>query len=113
MAMHCAVLCAVLFYALRCFMHCAVLCTVLFYALCCFMHCAVLCTVLFYVLCCFMCCAGFVDLFCVRVMPSRQFDMLKEDFDYFAISSVLLGVTVASVISQKLAARKALMRAWK
>ena len=53
------------------------------------------------------------DVFCVRVTPSRQFDMLKEDFDYFAISSVLIGVIVASVISQKLAARKALQRAWK
>lgn len=46
-------------------------------------------------------------------MPSRQFDMLKEDFDYFAISSVLFGVIVASIVSQKLAARKALARAWK
>lgn len=53
------------------------------------------------------------DVFGVRIMPSRQFDMLKEDFDYFAISSVLFGVIVASIVSQKLAARKALARAWK
>ena len=46
-------------------------------------------------------------------MPSRMFDVLKEDFDYFFIGTVLLGMIVVSVISQKLAGRKALNRAWK
>jgi len=53
------------------------------------------------------------DLFYTRVMPSKMFDVLKEDFDYFFISSVLLGMIAVSVISQKLAARRALNRAWK
>jgi len=53
------------------------------------------------------------DLFYTRVMPSKMFDVLKEDFDYFFISSVLLGMTAVSIISQKLAARRALNRAWK
>ena len=46
-------------------------------------------------------------------MPSKMFDVLKEDFDYFFISSVLVGMIVVSVVSQKLAARKALNRMWK
>ncbi|XP_064611751.1 ER membrane protein complex subunit 1-like [Liolophura sinensis] len=54
-----------------------------------------------------------IDLFYTRVMPSKMFDVLKEDFDYFFISSVLIGMIVVSVITQKLAARKALNRAWK
>jgi len=53
------------------------------------------------------------DLFYTRVMPSKMFDVLKEDFDYFFISSVLLGMITVSIISQKLAARRALNRAWK
>jgi len=54
-----------------------------------------------------------LDLFFTRVMPSKMFDVLKEDFDYFFISSVLVGMIAVSIISQKLAARKALSRAWK
>ena len=53
------------------------------------------------------------DLFYTRVMPSKMFDVLKEDFDYVFISSVLLGMIAVSLISQKLAARRALNRAWK
>jgi hypothetical protein len=41
-----------------------------------------------------------------------MFDVLKEDFDYFFISSVLAIMILVSIGSQKLAARKALMRAW-
>lgn len=54
-----------------------------------------------------------LDLFYTRVMPSKMFDVLKEDFDYFFISSVLIGMIVVSVITQRLAVRKALNRAWK
>ncbi|KAK7496801.1 hypothetical protein BaRGS_00012010 [Batillaria attramentaria] len=54
-----------------------------------------------------------IDLFCTRVMPSKMFDVLKEDFDYFFIGTVLSLMILVSVVSQKLAARKALNRAWK
>ncbi|XP_013409710.1 ER membrane protein complex subunit 1-like isoform X1 [Lingula anatina] len=53
-----------------------------------------------------------LDLFFTQVTPSRKYDVLKEDFDYFFISAVLIGMIVVSVVSQKLAARKALNRAW-
>ncbi|KAL8578229.1 hypothetical protein ACOMHN_040990 [Nucella lapillus] len=53
------------------------------------------------------------DIFCTRVMPSKMFDVLKEDFDYLFIAGVLAIMIFVSVISQKLAARKALKRAWK
>ncbi|ELU06819.1 hypothetical protein CAPTEDRAFT_171523 [Capitella teleta] len=54
-----------------------------------------------------------LDLFYDRVMPSRMFDVLKDDFDYFFIGSVVVGMILVSLLTQKLAARKALNRAWK
>jgi hypothetical protein len=42
-----------------------------------------------------------------------MFDVLKEDFDYFFIGSVTLGMILISLVSKKLASRKALNRAWK
>ena len=53
------------------------------------------------------------DIFYTRVMPSRMFDVLKEDFDYLFIGGVLGLMILVSFITQKLAARKALNRAWK
>ena len=53
------------------------------------------------------------DLYYTLVAPSKKFDILKEDFDYFFIGSVLVSLIVVSFITQKLAARKALNRAWK
>ncbi|XP_076472635.1 ER membrane protein complex subunit 1-like [Babylonia areolata] len=53
------------------------------------------------------------DIFYTRVMPSKMFDVLKEDFDYIFIAAVLAIMILVSIISQKLAARKALKRAWK
>ncbi|VDP85667.1 unnamed protein product [Echinostoma caproni] len=41
-----------------------------------------------------------------RIVP------LTEDFDYTAIATVTLGMIVASVVTQRLAARRAVMRAW-
>ncbi|KAI0215006.1 ER membrane protein complex subunit 1 [Lamellibrachia satsuma] len=61
---------------------------------------------------CLVLCYG-LDLFYTRVNPSKMFDVLKEDFDYFFISIVLVAMIIVSIISQKLAARKALNRAWK
>lgn len=55
----------------------------------------------------------FSDIFYTRVAPSKTFDMLKEDFDYFFITAVLLGLTVSAFMTKRLAARKALKQAWK
>ncbi|XP_055680073.1 ER membrane protein complex subunit 1 isoform X2 [Lutzomyia longipalpis] len=54
-----------------------------------------------------------LDMFVTRVAPSKTFDLLKEDFDYFLISIVLLGLTVASYVVKHLASRKAVKQAWK
>jgi hypothetical protein len=58
-------------------------------------------------------CVLFTDLFYTRVSPSKTFDLLKEDFDHFLITAVLLGLTLTSYITKKLASRKALKQAWK
>lgn len=54
-----------------------------------------------------------VDLFYTRVAPSKTFDVLKEDFDYYLIILVLAGLLVASYITKKLASQKAQKQAWK
>jgi ER membrane protein complex subunit 1 len=54
-----------------------------------------------------------LDLFVTRVSPSKTFDLLKEDFDYFLISIVLIGLTTASYVVKHLAARKVIKQAWK
>ncbi|GAB0095170.1 ER membrane protein complex subunit 1 [Sergentomyia squamirostris] len=54
-----------------------------------------------------------LDIFVTRVAPSKTFDLLKEDFDYFLISIVLLALTVASYVVKHLASRKAIKQAWK
>ncbi|CAL8071729.1 unnamed protein product [Calicophoron daubneyi] len=53
-----------------------------------------------------------LDIFFTRVAPSQTYDLLKEDFDYTAIATVTLGMIVASVVTHKLAARRAVFRAW-
>ena len=54
-----------------------------------------------------------LDLYCSRVNPSKGFDLLKDDFDYFVIASVLVGLTAAAYITRKLSQRKMLKSAWK
>ncbi|CAB3376133.1 Hypothetical predicted protein [Cloeon dipterum] len=54
-----------------------------------------------------------LDLFYIRVAPSKAFDLLKDDFDHFLIAAVLLGLVIASYVTKKLAARKARNQAWK
>ncbi|XP_041378601.1 ER membrane protein complex subunit 1-like [Gigantopelta aegis] len=54
-----------------------------------------------------------IDLYYCQVTPSKMFDVLKEDFDFFFIGLVLVLMIIVSVVSQKFAARKALNRAWK
>ncbi|KAA3671932.1 uncharacterized protein DEA37_0006321, partial [Paragonimus westermani] len=53
-----------------------------------------------------------LDMFFTRIAPSLTYDLLKEDFDYTAIAIVTLGMVVASVVTQRLAARRAVFRAW-
>lgn len=54
-----------------------------------------------------------LDIFVTRVAPSRTFDLLKEDFDYFLISVVLLALIIASYITKHLASKKIIKQAWK
>ncbi|KAL3860995.1 hypothetical protein ACJMK2_007088 [Sinanodonta woodiana] len=54
-----------------------------------------------------------LDIFHTRVEPSKMFDVLKEDFEHWIIASVLAIMFLLSFVTQKLAARKALNRAWK
>lgn len=54
-----------------------------------------------------------LDLFYTRVAPSRTFDVLKDDFEYWLITAVLSGLISAAYITKKLASRKAIKQAWK
>jgi hypothetical protein len=47
------------------------------------------------------------------VYPSKQFDVLKDDYDYVLISSVLFALFFATMISKRLAQVKLLNRAWR
>ncbi|VDP18306.1 unnamed protein product [Schistosoma margrebowiei] len=53
-----------------------------------------------------------LDLFFTRISPSQTYDLLKEDFDYTAIATVTLGMIIASIVSCRLATRRAILRAW-
>lgn len=54
-----------------------------------------------------------LDIYQTRVYPSKQFDVLKDDYDYVLISSVLFGLFFATMISKRLAEVKLLNRAWR
>ncbi|XP_055515205.1 ER membrane protein complex subunit 1 [Leucoraja erinacea] len=54
-----------------------------------------------------------LDIFQTRVYPSKQFDVLKDDYDYVLISSVLLGLVFTTMITKRLAQVKLLNRAWR
>ncbi|XP_070561640.1 ER membrane protein complex subunit 1-like [Ptychodera flava] len=54
-----------------------------------------------------------LDVFFTRVFPSKMFDVLKDDFDYYFISTVVVGLLAATLITQKLAAMKTLKKAWR
>ncbi|KAK9507318.1 hypothetical protein O3M35_007202 [Rhynocoris fuscipes] len=54
-----------------------------------------------------------LDLFYTRVAPSKTFDVLKDDFEYWLITAVLTGLILAAYITKRLASRKALKQAWK
>ena len=53
------------------------------------------------------------DVFFTHVTPSRTFDVLNDDFEFFFIALVLTGLTLASLITKRLASKKALRQAWK
>ncbi|XP_055587315.1 ER membrane protein complex subunit 1 isoform X2 [Uranotaenia lowii] len=54
-----------------------------------------------------------LDIFVTRVAPSKTFDLLKEDFDYFLITVVLTLLTSTSYIVKHFASKKAIKQAWK
>ncbi|XP_052901465.1 ER membrane protein complex subunit 1 [Anopheles moucheti] len=54
-----------------------------------------------------------LDLFVTRVSPSKTFDLLKEDFDYFLITVVLVVLTTTSFVVKQLASKKLIKQAWK
>uniref|UniRef100_A0ABD2XHY3 ER membrane protein complex subunit 1 n=1 Tax=Trichogramma kaykai TaxID=54128 RepID=A0ABD2XHY3_9HYME len=54
-----------------------------------------------------------LDLFYSRVAPSKTFDVLKEDFDYYLIVIVLVALLCASYGTKKLASQKVQKQAWK
>ncbi|KAM8927358.1 ER membrane protein complex subunit 1 isoform 2-T2 [Pelodytes ibericus] len=54
-----------------------------------------------------------LDLYQTKVYPSKQFDVLKDDYDYILISSVLIGLVFATMITKRLAQVKLLNRAWR
>lgn len=54
-----------------------------------------------------------LDFYVTRIAPSKTYDLLKDDFDYFLITSVLIGLIAASFIVKHMSAKKALKQAWK
>lgn len=53
-----------------------------------------------------------LDLFYTRIMPSGTFDILKDDFDYFFISAVMVLLTVASYICKRISRYQSIQKAW-
>lgn len=54
-----------------------------------------------------------LDVFFTRVFPSKTFDMIREDFDYFFISTLMVGLVLGTLLSKKLATSSNLKKAWK
>lgn len=54
-----------------------------------------------------------LDLYCTRVTPSKGFDLLKEDFEYYVIGSVVMGLIATAYLTKKLSQRKVLKQAWR
>ncbi|CAB4061283.1 EMC1 [Lepeophtheirus salmonis] len=46
------------------------------------------------------------DLYCTQVHPSKGFDLLKDDFDYYVIASVLMGLVIAAYATKKVGAEQ-------
>uniref|UniRef100_A0A7N6AL48 ER membrane protein complex subunit 1 n=1 Tax=Anabas testudineus TaxID=64144 RepID=A0A7N6AL48_ANATE len=71
-----------------------------------------LCVCFFFPVCLFVVAYG-LDIYQTHVYPSKQFDVLKDDYDYMLISSVLFALFFATMISKRLAEVKLLNRAWR
>jgi len=54
-----------------------------------------------------------LDVYFTRVFPSKTFDMLREDFDYFFIITLMIGLLLGTFLSKKLASSSNLKKAWK
>ena len=54
-----------------------------------------------------------LDVYGTRLAPSKGFDLIKDDFDYFMISAVIIGLVVASFVTRRLAQLKMLSQAWR
>ena len=54
-----------------------------------------------------------LDLYCTSMTPSKGFDLLNDDFDYYVISSVLMALIAAAFVTKKMSQRKALNQAWR
>ena len=54
-----------------------------------------------------------LDLYFTRVTPSRLFDVLKEDFDYWFISGTLMILGMVTLVSARLASVKVLRQIWR
>ncbi|KAL4426508.1 hypothetical protein ABPG77_008366 [Micractinium sp. CCAP 211/92] len=53
-----------------------------------------------------------LDLFYTRVMPSRSFDMVPDDFPYALLVLILVGLTVAAVVLKLVTRRTAVKAKW-
>jgi len=54
-----------------------------------------------------------LDVYGTRLAPSKGFDLIKDDFDYFMITVVIIGLVVASFITRRLSQLKMLNQAWR
>ncbi|VDL65262.1 unnamed protein product [Hymenolepis diminuta] len=54
-----------------------------------------------------------LDLFFTRIAPSKTYDMLRDDFDYFFIATIVIGMAVVSIVAKNFAERKELAKAWR
>ncbi|XP_028413058.1 ER membrane protein complex subunit 1-like [Dendronephthya gigantea] len=54
-----------------------------------------------------------LDLYFTRVTPSRLFDVLKEDFDYWFISATLILLAIVTLVSARFASVKVLRQMWR
>lgn len=54
-----------------------------------------------------------LDIFFTRVFPSKTFDLLREDFDYLFVSTLVFGLLIGTFLSKKLASSSNLKKAWK
>lgn len=54
-----------------------------------------------------------LDIYFTRVFPSKTFDLLREDFDYLFVTTLVFGLLIGTFLSKKLASSSNLKKAWK